>query len=165
MTVSFLQQAVDLTYCAFPEKFTVMYPSETFARKKLKTHLNLDRAILFDHQNQLYGLLGYFYQGCGFFNLSHPALQASVPLDQFYIEALMVQPAYRQAGIASWLLQEARKLASSYGYQIMSLDVACDNTAAIALYEKWGFQKNDATPVMPNTFQFPYFYRMVLSIS
>ncbi len=60
---------------------------------------------------------------------------------------LGVRKSYRGLGIGSALLEQAVLLAKRLGYEQMELDVVSENVAAVALYEKFGFQK---TGVIPN---------------
>lgn len=48
--------------------------------------------------------------------------------------------AYWGCGIGRMLLEYALELAAQYGYEQVELEVAAENTAAIALYESFGFQ-------------------------
>jgi ribosomal protein S18 acetylase RimI-like enzyme len=54
--------------------------------------------------------------------------------------ALDVGVAYRRLGLATRLVQEVERLVALDGHTMIQLDVAVDNTAAIALYEKLGYE-------------------------
>ncbi len=77
--------------------------------------------------------------------------QRAVP-EELHIMACCVKEEYRRQGIASLLL---RTLAESHMRKTISLDVLCDNIAAISLYEKNGFaivstQEGFAAPGEPS---------------
>lgn len=48
---------------------------------------------------------------------------------------------YWNRGVGSRLLGEAIEIAKAYSFEIIDLQVRTDNSAAIHLYEKFGFQK------------------------
>lgn len=54
--------------------------------------------------------------------------------------------AYRGQGVGSILLEQAIAYAKSLGYEQMELDVVSENKAALALYQKFGFQKVGQIP-------------------
>ncbi len=57
------------------------------------------------------------------------------------IYSIVVLPEQRGAGIAKLLMQAGEQAAHEDGRLYLRLEVSVDNTAAIALYEKQGFQK------------------------
>lgn len=48
---------------------------------------------------------------------------------------------YWNCGVGSRLLSEIINFAKSHSFEVIELQVRCDNAAAIHLYEKFGFQK------------------------
>lgn len=60
-------------------------------------------------------------------------------LDEGYINNIAVDPAYRRRGIASALMDRAIDVARELELAFLTLEVRESNTAAIALYEKFGF--------------------------
>ncbi len=68
------------------------------------------------------------------------ALFRSVPPEAELL-TLAVLPAHRRQGIATALLAEADPLLAGAGITSVFLEVAAGNTAAIALYDKLGFQQ------------------------
>ena len=72
-------------------------------------------------------LLGY----CGFWKVSGEA----------DITNIAVHPDYRRQGIAKKLLESAIREAEKRGLSLLTLEVRQSNTAAISLYEKYGFRR------------------------
>lgn len=54
---------------------------------------------------------------------------------------IAVRKAWWSCGVASALMQEILKFAEANGFEQLNLEVRSDNTRAIRLYEKFGFQK------------------------
>lgn len=54
---------------------------------------------------------------------------------------IAVRKAWWGCGVASALMQEILKFAEANGFEQLNLEVRSDNTRAIRLYEKFGFQK------------------------
>ena len=61
--------------------------------------------------------------------------------DEFVVETLAVDPAYRGMGIGTALLQKAEARARSMGKYTMSLGVVGENEGAIRLYERQGYRR------------------------
>lgn len=157
------QEAAHLLLTCFPDIFPPLFRSPQQAAYTLSNCLNLQQALLLRQQQQITALLGYAQPNRNFLNLHHPALQAPVPPEQFYIEILCTAPNYRQQGLARQLLQQAFTLAQGYQYKEIALDVVSTNRAAIQLYQQTGFiitgQHQAQTPL-----QHISFYRMVASV-
>ena len=75
-----------------------------------------------------------------------------VVLDEGYITNVAVRPAYRRQGIASDLLGVFERFARGHQLTFLTLEVRASNAPAIALYEKYGFQR---AGVRPNYYQSP----------
>lgn len=60
--------------------------------------------------------------------------------ESFYLDGLGVDPNYQRLGIGSRLIELTKKKARQEGYNALSLIVFADNTEAIELYERCGFQ-------------------------
>jgi len=56
---------------------------------------------------------------------------------------LFVAPEARRQGVAEALLERAKKLGQESGAAEISLDTAIDNLSAQALYEKFGFVRDE----------------------
>ena len=67
-------------------------------------------------------------------------------LDEGYITSLVVHPGRRRAGIASALLQEVVDYAESHHLKRLTLEVRVSNSGAIALYERFGFERDGVRP-------------------
>lgn len=59
-----------------------------------------------------------------------------------YLGFMYVDPEYRGMGINRQLIEALMEWSKSQGVYELSLDVYCENTAAIHAYEKVGFSKN-----------------------
>jgi ribosomal protein S18 acetylase RimI-like enzyme len=68
------------------------------------------------------------------------------PPDSLYVDALATEVGYRRRGVASALLDEARRLAAGAGLHSVALDTAATNAAAQALYERCGFSVTERRP-------------------
>lgn len=66
--------------------------------------------------------------------------------DEAEILTLAVLPAQRRKGIAAALLQEAQRNLRQGGSKKLYLEVAADNAAATALYQKTGFTVTGRRP-------------------
>lgn len=60
--------------------------------------------------------------------------------DDFYISVIAVDEKYRNRGIGTFLLKEMTAVAKEKNCRKIVLDVDKDNTAALSLYEKFGFR-------------------------
>ncbi len=60
--------------------------------------------------------------------------------------AIALYKEFQGAGIANILMESIIEVAKEVGYEQMELEVVSDNTAAIALYEKYGFKKYGVLP-------------------
>jgi ribosomal protein S18 acetylase RimI-like enzyme len=60
-------------------------------------------------------------------------------------------PDYRGRGIGAELMQMARKQARQHGYEQLSLVVFEENTAAVRLYRRLGYETIKRAPIIPLT--------------
>ena len=67
-------------------------------------------------------------------------------LDEGYITSLVVHPGRRREGIASALMKETIEYAERHELKRITLEVRVSNARAIALYEKFGFEKDGVRP-------------------
>ena len=67
-------------------------------------------------------------------------------VDEGHITNIAVHPSHRRCGLASRLLAHMLKEAQENGLRLLTLEVRVSNAAAIALYEKFGFQKIGTLP-------------------
>lgn len=68
-----------------------------------------------------------------------------VILDEGYIDNIAVEPAARRHGVASALLDVYCRFGAA-NLAFLTLEVRASNTAAIGLYEKYGFQRAGLRP-------------------
>jgi GNAT superfamily N-acetyltransferase len=66
-----------------------------------------------------------------------------------FIVDLMVHPDFRRKGLAAFLLQETARTALRAGHTHVALRVLLDNTPAISLYRKLGFEDWDKRLLAP----------------
>jgi len=66
--------------------------------------------------------------------------------DEAEILTLAVHPAARRLGLGAWLVRSAANIAADRGVNRMFLEVADDNTAARALYDRTGFAEAGRRP-------------------
>jgi ribosomal protein S18 acetylase RimI-like enzyme len=59
--------------------------------------------------------------------------------------SMWVEPSARGLGVGSALLSDVRRWAESVGARVLQLDVTDGNTAALKLYERYGF-RSDGSP-------------------
>lgn len=79
----------------------------------------------------------------------------------WYINALAMRPGFRGHGLGSSLLRSAEELATGAGYPAMSIQVYGQNTGAVRLYERLGYQMKTKSPVRLHPCQ-PYYTGDVL---
>lgn len=70
----------------------------------------------------------------------------SIPDDDFYLQALAVEPNLRGAGVGSILLDDIEQRASTSGTSRLSLDVAASNRGARRLYTRRGMIESSEWP-------------------
>jgi ribosomal protein S18 acetylase RimI-like enzyme len=63
--------------------------------------------------------------------------------DVLYISNLAVSPFYRRIGVATYMLDQAARLANQLGKRTLKLSVNKSNAPALKLYMKQGFSKED----------------------
>jgi ribosomal protein S18 acetylase RimI-like enzyme len=68
------------------------------------------------------------------------------PPGSLYVDALATEVGYRRRGIATALLEEARRIAAAAGLRAVALDTAATNTGAQTLYERCGFSVTERRP-------------------
>jgi ribosomal protein S18 acetylase RimI-like enzyme len=70
--------------------------------------------------------------------------------DTWYICGVALLPDYRGRGIGAELMQMARQQALQNGYKQLSLVVFEENTAAVRLYRRLGYETIKRAPVIPH---------------
>jgi ribosomal protein S18 acetylase RimI-like enzyme len=68
------------------------------------------------------------------------------PADSLYIDSLSTDARFRRRGVATVLLDEALRLATTAGLSAVALDTAASNAGAQALYERAGFTVTERKP-------------------
>jgi len=79
-------------------------------------------------------------------------LEAKVP-GTWYINALATVPAHQRSGVATSLLADTHQKAQEHNCKQISLIVASQNSPAVKLYEKTGFEPRANAPIIaaPNS--------------
>ena len=75
-----------------------------------------------------------------------------VVLDECQVANVAVSPSCRRQGVASFLMEAMLDFCRREGVRFVTLEVRLGNSAAQALYEKFGFQK---TGIRPGYYQSP----------
>lgn len=70
--------------------------------------------------------------------------------DTWYICGVALLPEYRGRGIGAELMQMAQQQALQHGYKQLSLVVFEENTAAVGLYRRLGYETIKRAPVIPH---------------
>jgi ribosomal protein S18 acetylase RimI-like enzyme len=70
--------------------------------------------------------------------------------DTWYICGVALRPQYRGRGIGTRLLQIAREQAHEHGYGRLSLVVFAENSGAVRLYRRLGYEIIDRAPIVPH---------------
>lgn len=73
-------------------------------------------------------------------------------LDECQVANVAVSPSCRREGVASFLMEAMLAFCRREGMNLVTLEVRVSNSAAQALYEKFGFQK---TGIRPGYYQSP----------
>lgn len=73
-------------------------------------------------------------------------------LDECQVANVAVSPSCRRQGVASFLMEAMLDFCRREGMNLVTLEVRVSNSAAQALYEKFGFQK---TGIRPGYYQSP----------
>jgi len=68
----------------------------------------------------------------------------------WYICGVALLPDYRGRGIGTGLMQMARQRARQHGYKQLSLVVFEENTAAVRLYRRLGYETIKRAPIVPH---------------
>ncbi len=89
--------------------------------------------------NLIVSIMGNNLVGYAFYAWSTSSLETK--LKKGIIYDLYVKPQFRNRGIGSALLESALRDLNEHGCEIVQLTVISENTKAIKLYEKFGFEE------------------------
>ncbi|MDX2456984.1 MAG: N-acetyltransferase [Gammaproteobacteria bacterium] len=76
-------------------------------------------------------------------------LEWCVP-ESFYINMLATYPAYRNRSVGTLLMEQVDSLARAAGCALSSLEVFAENTGALRLYHRLGYEVIEQHPVVPH---------------
>ena len=155
-----VDDALRVVHDAFAEKFRIGFRHADDLRRLFRDSVDTTSCLSALVDGQLAGLLTIRTDGQEFYHLNVGALFTRFsPLrairmllnlllladelkgDEFVVETLAVDPAYRGMGIGTALLQKAEARARSMGKYTMSLGVVGENAGAIRLYERVGYRR------------------------
>lgn len=155
----YVDVALRVVYDAFAEKFCIGFRHADDLRRLFRDSVDTTSCLSACVDGQFAGLLTIRTNGQEFYHLSTVALFTRFsPLrairmllnllllademkgDEFVVDSLAVDPAYRGRGIGTALLRKAEERARSMGKRTMSLGVIGENAGAIRLYERLGYR-------------------------
>ena len=163
-----VDDALRVTYHAFSRKFRIGFRDSEDLVQLFRASADRESCLTATVDGHLSGLLttltldGGFYQvkTSSIYSMFGP-LQAtqilftltllsfsigeSMPRDEFKVDTIAVDPAFRGLGIGSALMRKAEEKAQSLGMTKMSLEVLGDNLGAIRLYERLGYRITHTT--------------------
>lgn len=156
----YVDEALRVVHDAFAEKFRIGFRHADDLRRLFRDSVDTTSCLSALVDGQFAGLLTIRTDGQEFYHLNVGALFTRFsPLralrillnlllladelkgDEFVVETLAVDPAYRGMGIGTALLQKAEARARSMGKYTMSLGVIGENAGAIRLYERVGYRR------------------------
>lgn len=76
-------------------------------------------------------------------------LEWCVP-ESFYINMLATYPAYRNRSVGTRLMEQVDSLAGAAGCTLSSIEVFDENTGALRLYQRLGYEVIEQRPVVPH---------------
>lgn len=155
-----VDDALRVVYDAFAEKFRIGFRHADDLRRLFRDSVDTTSCLSALVDGQFAGLLTIRTNGQEFYRLNMGALFTRFsPLrairmllnlllltegskaDEFVVDSLAVDPAYRGRGVGTALLQKAEERARSMGKRTMSLGVVGENEGAIRLYERQGYRR------------------------
>jgi ribosomal protein S18 acetylase RimI-like enzyme len=80
---------------------------------------------------------------------------------EYYLANMAVLPEYRRQGLGRMLLADAETRAKELGCTRLALDVEAENTAAVRLYERYGFIREEHNLRVMGKFEFLRFSKPV----
>lgn len=156
----YVDVALRVVYDAFAEKFRIGFRHADDLRRLFRDSVDTTSCLSALVDGQFAGLLTIRTNGQEFYHLNMGALFTRFsPLrairmllnlllltdgtkaDEFVVDSLAVDPAYRGRGVGTALLQKAEERAKSMGKRTMSLGVIGENAGAIRLYERQGYRR------------------------
>ena len=156
-----MDDALRVVYDAFAEKFRIGFRDTDDLRRLFRDSVDTTSCLSALVDGQFAGLLTIRTNGREFYHLHVGALftrfsplqairmllnlllltDGAGKADEFVVDSLAVDPAYRGRGVGTALLQKAEERARSMGKRTMSLGVVGENEGAIRLYERQGYRR------------------------
>ena len=155
-----VDDALRVVHDAFAEKFRIGFRDADDLIRLFRDSVDTTNCLSALVDGQFAGLLTIRTDGQEFYHLNMGALFTRFsPLrairmllnlllltegskaDEFVVDSLAVDPAYRGRGVGTALLQQAEERAGAMGKRTMSLGVIGENEGAIRLYERVGYRR------------------------
>ena len=155
-----VDEALRVVHDAFAEKFRIGFRDADDLRRLFRDSVDTTSCLSALVDGQFAGLLTIRTDGQEFYRLNMGALftrfsplralrmllnllllTEGTKADEFVVDSLAVDPAYRGRGVGTALLQKAEERAMSMGKRTMSLGVVGENAGAIRLYERVGYRR------------------------
>ena len=155
-----VDEALRVLYDAFAEKFRIGFRDADDLRRLFRDSVDRTSCCSALVDGQFAGLLTIRTNGQEFYRLNMGALFTRFSLlrairmllnlllladgtkaDEFVVDSLAVDPAYRGRGVGTALLQKAEERAAAMDKRTMSLGVVGENAGAIRLYERVGYRR------------------------
>ena len=155
-----MDEALRVVHDAFAEKFRIGFRHADDLIRLFRDSVDTTSCLSALVDGQFAGLLTIRTNGQEFYHLNMGALFTHFsPLralrmllnlllltdgtkaDEFVVDSLAVDPAYRGRGVGTALLEKAEERTKSMGKRTMSLGVVGENTGAIRLYERLGYRR------------------------
>lgn len=155
-----VDDALRVVYDAFAEKFRIGFRDADDLIRLFRDSVDTTSCLSALVDGQFAGLLTIRTDGQEFYHLNMGVLftrfsplrairmllnllllTEGTKTDEFVVDSLAVDPAYRGRGVGTALLQKAEARARSMGKYTMSLGVVGENEGAIRLYERQGYRR------------------------
>ncbi|MCR4291073.1 MAG: GNAT family N-acetyltransferase [Candidatus Scalindua sp.] len=154
----YLQEAAELFYDSFQQKFYPIMNSREQAISFLQKHLNPRGTMVASRGEKLLGIAGLQYEGCHFFSpslfdlarefgwlrgimkiLKMRLFNSPDRKGELYLKAVMVRSSMQGRGVGTHLLTGISDFAWAHEFSTIRVDVVDTNPDARRFYEQHGF--------------------------
>ncbi|MHB1336796.1 MAG: GNAT family N-acetyltransferase [Candidatus Humimicrobiaceae bacterium] len=160
ISISQLDHAIEIYYCAFKRKIKALIKSKEKALAIYKKSLNADRVLYAVLDEKVVGIAGLHYDNKNFVEIKYKDLREyfnpifsyfvyfiyrkmspELKNDVIRIDSIAVDEDARGQGIGSILIEKVVEFAKDKGFKEVILEVVDTNPKAKKLYEKIGFNE------------------------